>query len=171
MNEILLNYEEAKQLFGSFDYRKTAILQRGLFDAYSEGSQEWIVLKPCYIWSVSINRCICIPAGFVTDFASIPRIFRPLFTGHGRTRYPALAHDILYAIAGSELSSLSRKHADLVLKDLCEVVGMQKRRVFAVFYAVRLGGFIAWSKKTKDFSFVTPDVFEKYRNYHSELFA
>jgi hypothetical protein len=39
---------------------------------------------------------VTVPTGFVTDFASIPRVFYSLFRPDGRYTYPAIVHDYLY---------------------------------------------------------------------------
>jgi len=39
-----------------------------------------------------------VPTGFVTNFASVPRVVRPFITGHGKDRYAATLHDYLYSI-------------------------------------------------------------------------
>jgi hypothetical protein len=41
------------------------------------------------------SATIDVPVGFVTDFASIPRPFRPFFCTMGKTAKPALLHDWL----------------------------------------------------------------------------
>jgi len=167
--EFLHDKDKAIELFGEFDSSKTQILQRGLFDAYSEGSQEWIVLKDCCIWSHRLQLLITIKRGFITDFASIPRLARFLFTGHGKTRYPALPHDLLYAIGRFADPVIERKQVDLVLKDMCEVMCMSKRATLAVHMAVRSGGWVAWYKDRESLNFATPDIMNKYSGYHREL--
>lgn len=172
MNNIQLIFDgvRARTLFPGFDPSKTQILQRGVFDAFTEGNQEWIVLKDAYFWSHRLKCMIKVPSCFITDFASIPRIARFLFTGQGKTRYPALPHDILYAFSQSEMVGFTRKEADLILKDMCKAVGMSDARRKAVYYAVRVGGLKAWNS-SKKIQFATPDVLDTYRGYHPELFA
>lgn len=167
---ILHNRKYAEELFGSFDASKDLILQRGLYDAYDEGSESWIILKDAYFWSARLQLLIHAPAGFITDFASIPRLARPLFTGHGKTRYPAIPHDVLYSYKRAGLCDLSRKEIDLVLKDFCLSRRMSELASSTVYTAVRVGGGFALRNGKGYLSFTTPDVFNKYQNYHSELF-
>src|SRR5262245_55189884 len=41
-------------------------------------------------------QAVTVPVGFVTDFASIPRIFWSALPPDGRYTYPAIVHDYLY---------------------------------------------------------------------------
>ena len=166
---IVHRQEYAEELFGSFDTSKNLVLQRGLFDAYDEGFESWIIMKDAYFWSARFQALIHAPAGFITDFASIPRLARPLFTGHGKTRYPAIPHDVLYSYKRTGLcEDFSRKEMDLILKDFCVAKNMTNLATEAVYRAVRIGGGFALRDK-KYLSFATPDVFQKYLGYHPEL--
>jgi len=140
-------------------------MQRALFDAYEDGRQEWLLLSDCFIWSHRYQILIKIPQWFITDFASIPRIARFLFTGHGKTRYPSLPHDLIYAFAQSGLINLTRKEADLILLDMCFAREMGRWATIAVYSAVRAGGLGSW-KKDKRIKFASPDLISKYQEYH-----
>jgi len=76
-----------------------------------------------------------VPAGFVTNFASIPRIARVLITGHGKDRYAATLHDYLYSI------KYDRREADAIFLEAMEVckVGFFTRH--AMHKAVRAAGW------------------------------
>jgi len=76
-----------------------------------------------------------VPAGFVTNFASVPRIVRPFITGHGKDRYAATLHDYLYSVKHD------RKEADAIFLEALEVcrVGFFTRH--AMHAAVRLAGW------------------------------
>lgn len=52
-----------------------------------------------YGWAAK-NCVVDIPAGFETDFASVPVPFRNLISINGRHRLPAVLHDYLYSEAG-----------------------------------------------------------------------
>lgn len=61
----------------------------------------WTVAAPL-IWQGPVEGCglirLIVPAGFVTDLASIPRLFRnlPSLDPNGLSRRPAVVHDWLY---------------------------------------------------------------------------
>ncbi len=81
---------------------------------------------------------IIVPKGFMSDFASIPRGFRWLITGAGKTRKPAIIHDWLYSQGIG-----TRKRADEVFRTAMKESGMGWKRHVA-YRAVRMGGMFAW---------------------------
>ena len=85
---------------------------------------------------------IRVPAGFVTDFASIPRIARPIITGHKHSRMPAVIHDYLYAHAIG-----NRADADQVFRLAMVEAGMPSWKVYIAWAAVRAGGWMFWRDK------------------------
>jgi len=78
---------------------------------------------------------IHVPAGFVTDLASIPRPFWPIFPPHGRYAKAAIVHDYLYAYG-----MFSRKYADDVLFEGMSVLGVPAWRKYIIYSAVRMFG-------------------------------
>lgn len=87
---------------------------------------------------------ITVPAGFVTDFASVPRIFWQFLPRDGRYTYPAIVHDYLYW-----LQDRPRETADEIFR-----LGMKEFRldpvtINAVYWGVRAGGSLAWRKNAK----------------------
>lgn len=103
-----------------------------------EGSH-YILTEPlAYQTRYKGEHCsVTVPEDFRTDLASIPRIFRPIYTGHDKTRKPAVLHDYLRAKA-----DVTDKLADrlflIAMKD--EGVSMWKRRT--MFWAVRIGSWV-----------------------------
>jgi hypothetical protein len=82
---------------------------------------------------------ITVPSGFITDFATVPRIFRWYITGHGKTRRPAVLHDYLYRNKAG-----TRKQADQLFRDALREEGMSKIRSTVLYLAVRLFGGFSW---------------------------
>lgn len=60
------------------------------------------------IWPGEGESVILVPAGFVTDFASIPWGVRNLFPPNGPWARPAIIHDLLYRIEGDLPNLLER---------------------------------------------------------------
>ena len=94
---------------------------------------------------------IIVPEGFMTDFASIPFLFRWWQTGGtGPQRIAAYFHDYLYA----EQSKLNRRQADLVFRLVMGAATNDKwRHAFrrwAMYLALRVGGFLAWRSNQKN---------------------
>lgn len=82
-----------------------------------------------------------IEEGFMTDFASIPRIFRWLLDPTGTPhQVAAVAHDYLYAAS----KDVSRLGADMVLREAALAAGTPKWKAAVLYYAVRVGAGSAW---------------------------
>jgi hypothetical protein len=68
------------------------------FSYITEINPEWFGYAPTVqrISPTIQAFAICVPEGFVTDFASIPRIFWPFIDKLGPQAWPAVVHDYLY---------------------------------------------------------------------------
>ena len=66
-------------------------------DAANDGRGSWQLLESLVFSSNKLARCLTVPAGFITDFASVPRI-PGIFDVYGDRAHRASAvHDYLYA--------------------------------------------------------------------------
>ena len=86
------------------------------------------------------QRTIIVPAGFVTDFASIQVLHNAflfvlfaLVSGYGN--YAATVHDFLYSEG-----QVSRKEADAVLYRALRAEGVARWRAYLFWLGVRIGG-------------------------------
>lgn len=79
------------------------------------------------------------PRGFVTDFASVPRLFWTLLPPDGIYTYAAVLHDFLYWE-----QSTSRPAADEVLKLAMQELKVSTATADAIYAAVRTFGSSAW---------------------------
>ncbi len=86
------------------------------------------------------GNTIDVPLGFMTDFASIPRIFRFLVSKWGKHGNAAVLHDYCYWA-----QDRSREESDRIFREAMEVSKTKGWRVFLIYWAVRLGGSFAWS--------------------------
>lgn len=84
---------------------------------------------------------IIVPQWFDTDFASIPRGFRWLFTGHDATRKPAVIHDYLY-----NKGIGTRLDADRLFRLCMKESGVPGWKRHLAYAAVRLSGGFTWGK-------------------------
>ena len=75
---------------------------------------------------------VVVPAGFVTDYASIPRTLRRLL--HGNHNRPAILHDYLY------WRQCDQSLADQIFRDELEAMGIPALKRKAMYVAVRLFG-------------------------------
>lgn len=101
-----------------------------------DGKRLWKVVQP---FRFQGSRCIEVPVGFITDFASVPRIFWNLFSPTGSHMNSALVHDALY-----DSKILTRKESDLSFLEAMKAAGVGLITRSLVFAAVRAGGWAAW---------------------------
>lgn len=93
---------------------------------------------------------VTVPKGFVTDLASIPRVFWSALPTDGVYTFPAIVHDYLY---WTQSPGISRETADLIFKYGMQDMKVDEASIFAIYNAVRLGGSGPWDenavKKTR----------------------
>lgn len=88
---------------------------------------------------------ITIPAGEVTDLASVPRLFWNVFPPFGVYIRAAIIHDHLYAEHRAGHGHYSRAYADAVLLEAMADDGVPRWKRRLIWGAVRLGGWLAWN--------------------------
>lgn len=107
-------------------------------------SWEWVLTEPLdYLGRT--DRWV-VPAGFETDFASVPRIFWTLIPRHGRYTKAAVIHDFLYL---AQPGGITRKDADGVFRRIMREEGVSWVKRWTMYSAVRAGGFFAWRRSQK----------------------
>lgn len=84
-----------------------------------------------------------VPAGFDTDFASIPQIFHSLVGRIGKHTLPAVLHDYLYA-EGAKLG-INRETADYIFYEAMLRSSVHKITAFIMWKCVRLFGAKAYA--------------------------
>lgn len=89
-------------------------------------------------------KAVTVPTGFVTDFASIPRIFWSALRPDGEYAYAAVVHDYLYWT-----QTRSREEADLILNMAMEDFEVGAVTAKLIYGAVRLGGKSAWKSNAE----------------------
>jgi hypothetical protein len=89
-------------------------------------------------------KAVTVPKGFVTDFASIPRVFWSALRPDGKYAYAAVVHDYLY---WTQLRS--RDEADDIFKMAMEDFEVGTLTSGALYQAVRVGGKVAWNGNAK----------------------
>jgi hypothetical protein len=103
------------------------------------------------------DEVITVPAGFVTDLASIPRPVWSFLPPDGPWVKGAIIHDFLYFTQGtgvwhahrgiSRAEPYSRAEADNILREAMADRGIGAWAQFVIWSAVRLGGAIGWAVK------------------------
>lgn len=87
------------------------------------------------------KNIISVPAGFVTDFASIPWIFWTFLPYWGKYGKAAVIHDYLY-----QTHKVSRHMADLIFYEAMVVGKTPKWKARIMYLAVRCWGRLVWKK-------------------------
>ena len=80
-----------------------------------------------------------IPAGFITDGASVPRGLWNLFPPFGKYNKASLLHDYLY-----QFGTMTRAQADWCFLEAMKELGVGFLTRWAMYFGVRAGGWVAW---------------------------
>ena len=125
----------------------------GRMDLHYIDGRHWELHNPDEHWGMMTGDGIhLVPQDeFVTDFASIPRLFWRLFPptgdGDGAAYGPAaVIHDWLYQTGELHAESIERGWADDVFLDGMQALGVSRLRKWAMYLAVRAFGWIAWDR-------------------------
>lgn len=87
------------------------------------------------IYRTHSNEVIEVPAGFVTDFASIPRFFWRIYPPSGKYNKAAVVHDYLYRYGIG-----TKADADRIFREAMEDLGVNGFQRWTMYYAVKFGG-------------------------------
>jgi hypothetical protein len=115
---------------------KSAFLSPLCVEQISEdGNGIWQLRDPLRYASALLNGIISAEKGFVTDFASVPRLPFAWMLAGGVANRAAVIHDLLY-----QCGNVAREVADSVFLEAMEVLGVGWFRRRAMFMAVRCFG-------------------------------
>ena len=105
-------------------------------DGEAGGRQKWRLDRTLRfrMWLGSGKISVWVPAGFETDFASVPRWLWPIFPPTGKWCEAAVMHDYLYT------TTCSRFLADALFREAMYISGVPWYQRVAMFYAVRVFG-------------------------------
>jgi hypothetical protein len=81
-----------------------------------------------------------VPAGFMTDFASVPRLPVIFLLFGDSSHEAAVLHDWLYTA-----KPVDRAMADKIFREACEITGVPWWRRWGQWAGVRMGGWGSWS--------------------------
>lgn len=106
------------------------------------GNDRWLVKDVLIYISEALNRAVLVPAGFETDFASVPRL--PfVYLAFGNTAHSAaVVHDYLYSTEQAE-----RSDADKIFLEAMKVLGIPFAKRWAMYTAVRTFGGSRYGRK------------------------
>lgn len=98
----------------------------------------WQLLRD-YIVAWSEGEVVA-PAGFITDFSSVPQFVRSLVPQRGNQDGPAVIHDLCY-----RLGLFGRATADKLYSKLLGLEDVGRGRRWALYLGVRAGGWVSWN--------------------------
>lgn len=90
------------------------------------------------------GQTIIVPKGFVTDFASIPRLAQVIIPKDVGRR-AAVLHDWLYATNGCR-GFFTRRKADAIFNEAMAVLNVPGFVRWPMWAAVRIGGWLPWMR-------------------------
>lgn len=96
---------------------------------------KWTVTAPLVYQSDVAKQTFTVPAGFVTDLASVPRLPVVYLLAGDTSSEAAVVHDYLYSTR-----CVPRDVADAVLREASAVTGVPAWRRFMMWAGVRIGG-------------------------------
>ncbi|GAA0586621.1 DUF1353 domain-containing protein [Halomonas salifodinae] len=106
----------------------------------AHGPGQWRLARDLIYSSARYGQLIEAPSGFVTDYASVPRLpFVFVLTGDTGHR-AAVIHDYLYRHGAPQWS---RRQADQIFRDAL-LESEPRWRAWIMWAGVRVGGWRAW---------------------------
>lgn len=117
---------------------------QGCFAARWNSSYEPLVLIRTYEYVSKAGVRFTVPAGFLTDLASIPRPCRSFAPSVVHSARAAVLHDYLYAT-----HLVSRREADELFFEALEAVGVSVWDCWKMWMAVRVFGRCAYGKEAR----------------------
>lgn len=104
------------------------------FDYYLAGNPEFMVSA-----ELAFAELIRVPAGFLTDFASVPKIFWNILPPTGTYGKAAVVHDYLYQTGGLH-GKYTKADCDSIFDDAMKVLGVPNWKRWIMYSAVSLFG-------------------------------
>jgi hypothetical protein len=159
----LFGIDNDKELVG-FSYKEMPHMQpiriptagKGFWGAiwmWFWGVRTWRIAKD-FEYTLKGEKYV-IPAGFEFDGASVPKFLASWLSPVGVLLMGGLIHDYAYKYATLKkkgkgtMGTLSQKQADIIFRDInIEQNGMHLLNYLA-YWALRLGGFVAWNGHRK----------------------
>ena len=97
--------------------------------------EEWVLTKLLAFYSAKCSRMLIVRKGFVTDFASVPRVPVAYWLYANVGQEAAVIHDALYT-----WGSMPRAVADAIFLEALEACGVSAWRRLPMYWAVRAFG-------------------------------
>lgn len=113
-------------------------------DGTTDGVNWYLLEKFLYLSGGMENIEVIVPAGFITDFASVPRALWNIYPPWGMYGPAAIVHDFLYWD-----QAVPRDIADKTLLEAMTGLGVDFVTRKAIYDAVALAGQMAWDDNAR----------------------
>lgn len=123
-------------------------------------AEHWILLTTIVL-KMANGRILAIPAGFVTNFGSIPKALQSFLNKMGHSLLPFVLHDFLYSILLNEFADFNdytQEECDDLLFDLGREFGESWCAAVAINTGLDIGGFTCYKKSEPIFEEVSESV-------------
>ncbi len=109
--------------------------------------RNWIIRCPFGydVGEEDSDETIEVPVGFVTDFASVPRLLWIIIPRWGKYGNAAVIHDFCYWE-----QKYTRKRADEIFREAMGVLKVGQFHKAVLYWMVKLFGWIHWRRNRKD---------------------
>ena len=101
----------------------------------------WEVEKD-FTYVIGKKNFVKVPKGFITDLASIPRVFWSIFPPDGNYTQAAVLHDYLY-----QMNLFIRKECDGIFLQAMKILKVPLWKRSVMYSALRMFGWICWEKR------------------------
>lgn len=128
---------------------------RGEHTGWAKGRSVWTTLTPLRYQSDRVGSTIVVPAEFITDLASVPRLPLVWLATGGRGPRSAVVHDWAYqwgmwTLENGATLSVTRALADAVFHESLladPISGAGRARAWEMWLGVRVGGRGVWAER------------------------
>ena len=124
-------------------------------DSRQIDDEHWEMLADLRYVSALCRCMFVIPAGFVTDYASVPRAPLTYLLFGGRGNAAAVVHDYLYQI---HLPGVDKPRADLVFREALVALGYGSATCWTMYKAVDLFGATAYASGPTRYKVLNPKL-------------
>lgn len=125
-------------------YNAMVMTQYSDFASEALGSDYWVATNPFiyYLGELGSDEWVEIPHGYLTDGASVPRIFWNIVPPWGKYGQAAIVHDFLceYLMVKTKTGErkITRKECDQIFLEAMLVMGVPERKAKMIHAAVSL---------------------------------
>jgi hypothetical protein len=122
----------------------TSLETKLLRGQFKQGRQLYQLLSPLVYESDLLGVAIIVPAGFVTDMASVPKLPLTWLLAGGTANEAAVIHDWSYTVHAVGRKPITRRQADALFREAIAASEDTTAPSWLMWLAVRLGGSGAW---------------------------